>query len=178
MHIDNKLDDVQWVPFCGLDLAVCVCPPTPSNWFSVNKRTPSKTACSQSSLFQNSRITRGLNNRSWSIHIPLLATSNDLMCSPFSSPSRSNSTIQPYQRQEVRGRLLAFNQIPNLRQPLKAITEMHELTRSNFICLALLSLSNLVQRVCHWNKENENVLPHCLFRFKKKIKWIDFIPLK
>ena len=92
------------------------------------------------------------------------------MCSPFYSPPRSNSTIQPYQRQEVRGRLLALNQISNLWQLLKAITGMHELTRSNFICLVLLSLSKLVQRVCHWNKENKNALLHCLFRLKKKNK--------
>lgn len=153
--------------------------PHPLTGFLWTREPLAKQPALRASLFQNSRITRGLNNRSWSIHIPLLATSNDLMCSPFSSPSRSNSTIQPYQRQEVRGRLLAFNQIPNLWQPLKAITGMHELTRSNFICLALLSLSNLVQRVCHWNKENKNALPRCLFRLKKVIiKWIDFIPLK
>lgn len=69
----------------------------------------------------------------------------------------------------------SLNQTSNLWQLLKAITEMLDLTRSNFICHVLLSLSKLVQRVCNRNKENKNELPLWLVRLKK---WIDFTPLK
>lgn len=69
----------------------------------------------------------------------------------------------------------SLNQISNSWQLLKAITEMLDLTRSNFICRVLLSLSKLVQRVCNRNKENKNELPRWLVRLKK---WIDFTPLK